>query len=85
MSQKDFGESEFTVHLVSSASMSVFTDNTLASFKNLFSEEIILDCDWRVALSEVIFPAYIYNVVDTEVRVYRKKKNQKTERTVNLL
>ena len=74
MSQKDFGENEFTVYLVSSASMSVFTDNTLASFKNLFSEEIILDGDWRVALSEVIFPAYFYSVVDTEVRVYRKKE-----------
>ena len=81
MSQKDFGESEFTVHLVSSASMSVFTDNTLASFKNLFSEEIILDGDWRVALSEVIFPVYIYNVVDTEVRVYRKK--EKPENRMN--
>ena len=54
--------------------MGVFTDNTLANFKNLFSEEIILEGDWRVALSEVIFPAFIYNVVDTEVRVYRKKE-----------
>ena len=74
MSRRDFGEGELTVHLVSSASMGVFTDNTLANFKNLFSEEIILEGDWRVALSEVIFPAFIYNVVDTEVRVYRKKE-----------
>ena len=55
--------------------MSVFRDNTLASFKIFFIEEIILDGDWRVALSEVVFPAYIYKVVDTEVRVYRKKEN----------
>ena len=53
--------------------MNVFTDNTLASFKNLFSEEVILDGDCCVALSEVIFPAYTYNFVDTKMRVYRKK------------
>ena len=57
--------------------MSVFTDNTLASFKKLFSEENILDDDWHVALSEVIFPAYIFNIVDTEVRVYKKRKTRK--------
>ena len=45
MSRRDFGEGEFTVHLVSSASMGVFTDNTLANIKNLFSEEIILEGD----------------------------------------
>ena len=55
MSINDIGESELTVHLVSSASMSVFTDNRLARFKSLFSEEIFFDGDWRVALSEVIF------------------------------
>ena len=75
MSRRGFGEGESTVHLVSSASMGVFTDNTLANFKNLFSEESILEGDWRVALSEVNFPAFIYNVVDTEVRVYKKKRN----------
>ena len=77
---RDFGEGDFTVHLVSSASMGFFTDNTLANFKNLFSEEIILEGDWRVALSEVMFPAFIYNVVDTEVRVYRIKEKLENRR-----
>ena len=35
MSRRDFGEGEFTVHLVSSAFMSVFTDNTLANFETI--------------------------------------------------
>ena len=48
---------EFTIHLVSSASMNIFPDNTLAKFKNFLSQEINLEDDWRVAISEIIFPA----------------------------
>ena len=53
---------EFTVHLVSSASMNIFPQNTFSSFKNYFNEEISLEGDWRVALSEIIFPAKINQV-----------------------
>lgn len=63
---------EFTLHLVSSASMEIFPENTLASFTNLLSEEISVTGDWRVALTEIIFPAYIKNVTDTLLTVYRQ-------------
>ena len=53
---------EFTLHLVSSASMNIFPQNTLSSFKNYFNEKIILEGDWRVALTEIIFPAKINQV-----------------------
>ena len=53
------GSDEFTVHLISTASMDYFPDNTLASFRNFCKEEIALDGDWRVALSEIIFPTPI--------------------------
>ena len=53
---------EFTVHLVSSAFMKIFPQNTLSSFKNYFNEEIILEGDWRVAPSEIIFPEEINQV-----------------------
>ena len=53
---------EFTVHLFSSASMNIFNQNTLSSFKNYFNEEINLEGDWRVVLSEIIFPAKINQV-----------------------
>ena len=46
----------FTITLVSSASMNVFKDNTLANFKNLLSEEINLQGEWRVAVTEITFP-----------------------------
>ena len=48
---------EFTVHhLVSSASMNIFPQNTFSSSKNFFNEEVYLEGEWRVALGEIIFP-----------------------------
>ena len=61
---------EFTVHLVSSASMNIFPQNTLSSFKNYFNEEINLEGDWRVALSEIIFPAKINQVNKSALKIF---------------
>ena len=61
---------EFTVHLVSSASMNIFPQNTLSSFKNYFNEEISLEGDWRVALSEIIFPAKINQVNKSDLKIF---------------
>ena len=65
------GSDEFTVHLISTASMDYFPDNTLASFRNFCKEEIALDGDWRVALSEIIFPTKLNNVTDEEFTYFR--------------
>ena len=61
---------EFTVHLVSSASMNIFLQNTLYSFKNYFNEEINLEGDWRVALSEIIFLAKINQVNKNHLKTF---------------
>ena len=76
---------EFEVHLLSTASMNVFPDNTLASFKNQLPQNVSLEGDWRVALSEVIFASNINNVytdffitstISTpEIILARKKRN----------
>ena len=47
----------------------------------MYSNEIILDGDRRGALSEVIFPAYFYTVVDTEVRAHRKNEKPKNRKS----
>ena len=65
------GSDEFTVHLISTASMDYFPDNTLASFRIFCKEEIALDGDWRVALSEIIFPTKLNNVTDEEFTYFR--------------
>ena len=51
---KDF----FTITLVSSASMNISIDNSVVSFINLLSEDIDLQGEWRVALTEITFPKH---------------------------
>ena len=46
--------------------MDYFLNNTLASLRNFCKKEIALDGDWRVALSEIIFPMKLNNVTDEE-------------------
>ena len=44
--------------------MEIFDQNTLASFRNFFTDEIQLSGDWRVALSEIIFPTKIEHITN---------------------
>ena len=73
-------EDEFTVHVVSSASMEIFDSNTLASFRNFFNDEIQLSGDWRVALSEIIFPTKIENIVNGNLTVYNLKDYEDSQK-----
>ena len=57
--------------------MNIFNDNSLASFKNLLSENIDLQGEWRVALTEITFPTHINNVTDTKTSVLQKKTKLK--------
>ena len=81
MDDKTFDE--FTVHLISSASMNIFRTNTLAKFKNHFSDEINLEGDWRVALTEINFPANLYNVSDTVLRVHHQPPPKTDPEVIN--
>ena len=54
--------------------MNFFNDNSLASFKKLLSENIDLQGEWRVPLTEITFPVYINNVTDTKLVYYKKDK-----------
>ena len=73
---------EFTIHLVSSASMDIFPENALANFKNFFNEEISLQGDWRVALSEIIFPSRINQVNNTRIIKYSSEGNKNNQRSI---
>ena len=44
------------------------------SFRTFCEEEIALDGDWRVALSEIIFPTKLNNVTDEEFTYFRASK-----------
>ena len=58
--------------LVSSASSNVFKDNTLANFKNLLSEEVNLQGEWRVAVTQITFPTLIKKITDSNIVYYEK-------------
>ena len=72
MSRNRF-DAEFSVHVISSASMQIFGSNTPASFRKFFSDEIQLSGDWRVALSEIIFPTIIEHVLNGDLIAYSLK------------
>ena len=72
MSRNRFDD-DFAVHVISSASMQIFGSNTLASFQNFFNDEIQIFGDWRVALSEIIFPTKIEHVVNGDLIAYSLK------------
>ena len=87
MSRNCFDD-EFTVQVISSASMKIFGSNTLASFRNIFNDEIHLSVDWRVALSEIIFPSKIEHVVKGYLIAYGCKgyeDSQKISSDANVL
>ena len=53
--------------------MEKFVSNTLASFRIFFIDEIQPSGDWRVALSEIIFPRKTENIVNGNLTVYNLK------------
>ena len=78
MGSKRF-EDEFTVHVISSASMEIFDQSTLVSFKNFFNDEIQLSGDWRAALSEIIVPTKVQHVVNRGLRAYSLKGYEESQ------
>ena len=60
---------EFTLNLISNASMETFPGNRLSSFTTLLPEPFNLPGEWQVALVELSWPAMIRNVTDGQITV----------------
>ena len=58
---------EFTLELVSNASMDIYPNNTLASFTNFLPHEINLRGSWEVALLDISYPSRFKNIIDGRV------------------
>ena len=50
-----------TTELVSNASGELFADNTLSSFTNSLPEQVNLEGQWEVVLSEISYPSMYQN------------------------
>ena len=50
--------------------MGIFTNNTMAKFRNQLAQPLQLDGDWQVALASISFPSNINNVNSAEIVAY---------------
>ena len=60
----------FTIELVSNASSELFPDNTLSSFTNFLPDQVNLEGQWEVAISEISYPSMYQNVTDGKFLFY---------------
>ena len=63
----------FTIELVSNASGDFFTDNTLSSFTNFLPEQVNLEGQWEVAISEISYPSMYQNITEGKFKFSNKK------------
>ena len=60
----------FTIELVSKASSQLFLNNTLSSFTIFLPEQVKLDGQWEVAISEISDPPMYQNVTEGKFMFY---------------
>ena len=63
----------FTMELVSNASGELFPDNTLSSFTNFSPEQINLEGQWEVAISEICYPSMYQNITEGYFKFFDEK------------
>ena len=60
----------FTIELVSNASEQLFPDNALSSFTNFLPEQLNIDGQWEVAISEISYPSMYQNVTERKLEKF---------------
>ena len=73
----------FTIELVSSDSGELFLDNTLRFFTNFLPEQVNLEGQWEVAISEISYPSMYQNITEGKFK-FSDKKFSKSTSTYNL-
>ena len=73
----------FTIELVSNASGEMFPDNTLSSFTNILPEQVNLEGQWEVAISEISYPSMYQNITERYFKFFDMKLSKSTS-TYNL-
>ena len=62
-----------TKELVSNASGELFPDNTLSFFTNFLPEQVNLEGQWEVAISEISYPSMYQNITEGKFKFFDKK------------
>ena len=68
----------FSIELVSNASGELFPDNTLSSFTNFSPEQLNLEGQWEVAISEISYPSMYQNITEGKVKFFDEKLSKFT-------
>ena len=68
----------FTIELVSNASGELFPDNTLSSFTNFLPEQVNLEGQWEVAISEISYPSMYQNITEGSFKFFDQKFSKST-------
>ena len=68
----------FTKELVSNASRELIQNNTLSSFTNFSTEQVILEGQWEVAVSEKSYPSMYQNKTEEKFKFFDEKPSKST-------
>ena len=68
----------FTKELVSNASGELFPDTTLSSFTNFLPEQLKLEGQWELAISEVSYPSMYQNITEGKFKFFDEKLSKST-------
>ena len=63
----------FIIELVSNASEELFPDNTLTSFTKFLPEQVNLEAQWEVAISEISYPSMYQNITEGYFEFFDEK------------
>ena len=69
----------FTIELVSNASAQLFPDKTLSSSTNFLPEQLNLDGQWEVAISEISYRSMYQNVTEGKFMFFDKKLSKSSD------
>ena len=69
----------FTIELVSNASVHLQPANTLSSFTNFLPEQLNLEGQWEVAISEIPYPSMYQKVTAGKFMFFDKKHSNSSE------
>ena len=73
----------FTIELVSNASGELFPNNTLSSFTNFLPEQVNLEGQWEVTISEISYPSMYQKITEGKFKFFDEKLSKSTS-TYNL-
>ena len=75
----------FTIQLVSKGSGELFPDNTLSSFTNFLPEQLNLEGQWEVAISEISYPSMYQNITEGKFKFSTRNFQNLRQPTVSNL